>query len=80
MSEQWIPKIGDPVKVAPDYRYGEWARVDLWVAGIRYDVRGWYDVMVSECWPPKLDSFGMANLTDGFILGHPVNSDDLIPR
>lgn len=64
-------KIGDPVEVVHDFRYGEWLHLPLWVVGVVYEV-GAKDLNyhVAEAWPPR-NSY---DVTDGF------REEDLMPR
>lgn len=80
VGDGWQPRVGDPVEVTDEVlrKYGEWARVPLWVAGIQKDrgVDG-LNVAVSEEWPVKGNSQGY---TDGFYIGRADAPDDLKPR
>jgi hypothetical protein len=80
----WVPRIGDPVRVSPSDEYqADWARMNLWVAGLSVDDHGrGIDVTVSEQWPiPSRHSREYMGQTDGFLIartdGRP---DSLEPR
>jgi len=82
--EPWVPRIGDPVRIAPGDEYAsEWARTDFWVAGLSVDDRGrGIDVTVSEQWPiPTRHSRDYMGQTDGFLIARTDGKpDSLEPR
>lgn len=63
-------RIGDPVQVVPDYRYGEWVGQPLWVSGANLNSLNQINYWVSDHWPPR----HLGDSTDGFT------EDDLMPR
>jgi hypothetical protein len=48
-------RIGQPVEVVPDYRYGEWQGIPLFIVAVRHIERSAFDVTydVSERWPTQ---------------------------
>ena len=79
-AKPWIPEIGERVRVADHCVDAEmWNRDTLYVAGIsrRRNLSGSYgpelDVMVSSTWPEITDP------TDGFIIGHASEPDQILP-
>ena len=78
--DTWIPKLGDRVRVADHCIDSElWNRDTLYVAGIsrRRLLSGGYgpeiDVTISSSWPEITDP------TDGFIIGHASEHDQILP-
>lgn len=78
--DQWIPKMGERVRVADDFPDAElWNKDELYVIGIRRScsIGGKYnhalDVTLSTSWPEITDP------TDGFIVGDPNRPDSIHP-
>jgi len=84
LSQPWVPRIGDPVKVpASNDFFGDYEHTQLWVAGLSLDDRGrGIDVTVSEQWPvPSRHSRDYMGQTDGFLIARTDGvPDDLEPR
>jgi len=84
LSEPWVPKIGDPIKVSANCEYSsDWERTELWVAGLAVDehCRG-INVTVTEQWPVPIRFLsGYIGHTDGFLVARTDGKrDDLEPR
>lgn len=78
--DQWIPKIGERVRVANDFPDAElWNKDELYVVGVSRSCRigGKYnlalDITLSTSWPEITDP------TDGFIIGDPSKPDSIHP-
>ena len=79
-TKTWIPEIGERVRVADHCVDAElWNRDTLYVAGISHRrlLSGAYgpeiDVTISSSWPEITDP------TDGFIIGHASEPDQILP-
>ena len=74
-------QIGQKVMASPSLiaRYGEWAKVELWVCGIRYS-NGGFNISVSERWPPA----SLGCITDGWdeydLIAASSTTNETVPK